>query len=164
VHAPANFGKAFGIGVALNAGFVVLEVVYGVLGHSIALLADAGHNLSDVLSLSVAWFATVLAKRHPTTRFTYGFGGSSVLAALFNAVFLLVVIGGLSWEAIGRLFHPEPVAGKTVTIVAAIGIAINGICAWLFASGRKGDLNIRARSCIWQPTRWSQSAWSSPAW
>src|SRR4051794_32031866 len=84
VHAPASFGKAFAIGVALNAGFVVLEVVYGLLGPSVALLADAGHNLSDVLGLSVAWFATVLAKRHPTTLFTYGFGGSSILAALFN--------------------------------------------------------------------------------
>ncbi|GAC1555000.1 MAG: cation diffusion facilitator family transporter [Beijerinckiaceae bacterium] len=143
VHAPASFGKAFAVGVALNAGFVVLEIVFGLLGHSVALLADAGHNLSDVLGLGVAWSAMVLAKRSPTARFTYGLGGSSILAALFNAVFLLVVIGGLSWEALGRLFHPEPVAGKTVMIVAAVGIVINGICAWLFASGRKGDLNIR---------------------
>jgi cobalt-zinc-cadmium efflux system protein len=142
-HAPASFGKAFAIGVALNAGFVVLEVVFGVLGHSVALLADAGHNLSDVLGLVVAWIASILIKRAPTPRFTYGLGGSSILAALFNAVFLLVVIGGLSWEAIGRLFHPEPVAGGTVMIVAAAGIVINGVCAWLFASGRKGDINIR---------------------
>jgi cobalt-zinc-cadmium efflux system protein len=143
VHAPANFGRAFAIGIALNLAFVVAEVVYGILGNSVALLADAGHNMSDVLGLGVAWFATVLAKRPPSERFTYGLGGSSILAALFNAAFLLVAIGGLSWEAIERLFEPQPVAGKTVMIVAAVGILINGICAWLFASGRKGDLNIR---------------------
>jgi cobalt-zinc-cadmium efflux system protein len=143
MHAPATFGAAFAIGIALNAGFVVLEVVFGIAGHSVALLADAGHNLSDALGLVVAWLAIVLARRAPTARFTYGLGGSSILAALFNAVFLLVVVGGLSWEAIGRLLHPGPVAGKTVMIVAAAGIAINGICAWLFASGRKHDLNIR---------------------
>jgi cobalt-zinc-cadmium efflux system protein len=95
------------------------------------------------LGLVVAWVASILVKRAPTPRFTYGLGGSSILAALFNAVFLLVVIGGLSWEAIGRLFHPEPVAGGAVMIVAAAGIVINGVCAWLFASGREGDINIR---------------------
>ena len=143
VHAPANFGKAFAIGIALNLAFVGAEVVFGLLGHSVALLADAGHNMSDVLGLGVAWAATVLAKRAPSARFTYGLGGSSILAALFNAVFLLVVVGGLSWEAIQRLVEPEPVAGKTVMTVAAIGIVLNGLCAWLFASGRKGDLNVR---------------------
>jgi cobalt-zinc-cadmium efflux system protein len=142
-HAPASFGKAFAIGIALNAGFVVLEIVYGVLSNSVALLADAGHNMSDVLGLGVAWTAAVLSKRAPTQRFTYGLGGTSILAALFNAAFLLVIIGGLSWEAIGRFWNPQPVAGKTVMIVAAVGILINGVCAWLFASGRKGDLNIR---------------------
>ena len=96
-----------------------------------------------MLGLVVAWAATVLAKRAPTRRFTYGLGGSSILAAVFNAVFLLVVIGALSWEAIGRFSHPEPVAGRTVMAVAAAGIVINGLCAWLFASGRKGDLNVR---------------------
>ena len=143
VHAPASFGRAFAIGIALNAGFVVLEIVYGVLSNSVALLADAGHNMSDVLGLGVAWTAAVLSKRAPTQRFTYGLGGTSILAALFNAAFLLVIIGGLSWEAIGRFWSPQPVAGKTVMIVAAVGILINGVCAWLFASGRKGDLNIR---------------------
>ena len=143
VDAPASFGKAFAIGIALNAGFVVLEVVYGLLGNSVALLADAGHNMSDVLGLGVAWSAAVLSKRAPTQRFTYGLGGTSILAALFNAVFLLVVIGGLSWEAIGQFWNPQPAAGKTMMIVAAVGILINGVCAWLFASGRKGDLNIR---------------------
>lgn len=143
VHAPANFGNAFAIGVALNAAFVVLEVVFGIAGNSVALLADAGHNLSDALGLGVAWGAVILAKRKPTARFTYGLGGSSILAALFNAVFLLVVVGGLSWEAIQRFSLPEPVAGKTVMLVAACGIVINGFCAWLFASGSKGDLNVR---------------------
>ena len=142
-HAPASFGKAFAIGIALNFGFVVLEVVYGLLSNSVALLADAGHNMSDVLGLGVAWSAAVLTRRAPTQRFTYGLGGSSILAALFNAAFLLLIIGGLSWEAIGRFWNPQPVAGKTVMIVAGVGILINGVCAWLFASGRKGDLNIR---------------------
>ncbi len=143
VHPPGSFGRAFAIGIALNAGFVVLEVVYGLLGNSVALLADAGHNMSDVLGLGVAWSAAVLSRRAPTRRFTYGLGGTSILAALFNAAFLLVIIGGLSWEAIGRFRDPQPVAGKTVMIVAAVGVLINGVCAWLFASGRKGDLNIR---------------------
>jgi cobalt-zinc-cadmium efflux system protein len=143
VHAPAGFGKAFAIGVALNAGFVMIEVAYGILGNSVALLADAGHNLGDVLGLLVAWTASVLVKRAPSARFTYGLRGSSILAALFNAIFLLLTVGAISWEAIQRFSDPEPVAGKTVMIVAAIGIAINGITAWLFASGRQGDLNVR---------------------
>jgi cobalt-zinc-cadmium efflux system protein len=143
VHAPANFGKAFAIGVALNGAFVAIEVVYGILGNSVALLADAGHNLSDALGLGVAWAAVILAKRKPTSRFTYGLGGTSILAALFNAAFLLVVVGGLTWEAIQRFSHPEPVAGKTVMFVAACGIVLNGFCAWLFSSGSKGDLNVR---------------------
>ena len=143
VHAPASFGKAFAIGIALNMGFVIVEVVYGFLSNSVALFADAGHNLSDVLGLLVAWIASVLVRRAPSARFTYGLRGSSILAALFNAVFLLLTIGGISWEAIQRLGTPEPVSGKTVMIVAAIGIVINGVSAWLFASGRKGDLNVR---------------------
>jgi cobalt-zinc-cadmium efflux system protein len=143
MHAPQNFGKAFAIGVALNAAFVVLEVVFGIIGNSVALLADAGHNLSDALGLGVAWTAVILGQRKSTARFTYGLGGSSILAALFNAVFLLIVTGGLTWEAIRRFFEPEPVAGKTVMIVAACGIVVNGFCAWLFSSGRKGDLNVR---------------------
>ena len=142
-HAPASFGRAFAIGIGLNTVFVVAEIVFGLVGNSVALLADAGHNLSDVLGLVVAWGASVLARRAPSHRFTYGFGSSSILAALFNAVFLLVVVGGLSWEALGRIWRPEPVAGMTVIVVAAIGIAINGFCAFLFASGRRGDLNIR---------------------
>jgi len=143
VHRPQNFGQAFAIGIALNLGFVVIEAVYGLMSNSVALLADAGHNLGDVLGLSVAWLASILALRAPTARFTYGMRGSSILAALFNAVFLLVVVGGLSWEAIRRLGSPEPVAGKTMMAVAAVGIVVNAATAWLFASGRRQDLNLR---------------------
>src|ERR1700683_3608264 len=107
-HAPASFGRAFAIGIALNAGFVVLEVVFGLLGHSVALLADAGHNLSDVLGLLVAWVASILVQRAPSARFTYGLRGSSILAALFNAIFLLLTVGAISWEAIQRLRAPPP--------------------------------------------------------
>jgi cobalt-zinc-cadmium efflux system protein len=142
-HAPAHFGRAFAAGIALNFSFVAVEVVYGFLSHSVALLADAGHNLGDVLGLGVAWLASELVKRAPTDRFTYGLRNSSILAALFNAVFLLVTVGAISWEAIQRLGSPEPVAGKTVMVVAAIGIVINGITAWLFASGSKDDINLR---------------------
>ncbi len=142
-HAPASFGKAFAIGIALNLAFVVIEAVYGLIGNSVALLADAGHNLGDVLGLGVAWLASVLATRAPTARFTYGMRGSSILAALFNAVFLLVTVGALSWEAIRRIGSPEPVAGKTMMAVAAIGILVNAVTAWLFASGRKDDINLR---------------------
>jgi cobalt-zinc-cadmium efflux system protein len=143
VHAPASFGTAFAVGIALNLTFVAVEFVYGVLANSMALVADAGHNLSDVLSLAITWIASVLARRPPSARLTYGLGGSSIVAALFNAVLLLVAVGAIAWEAILRLLHPEPVASGTVMIVAAVGIVINGATAWLFASGRKGDLNIR---------------------
>jgi cobalt-zinc-cadmium efflux system protein len=141
--APASFGRAFAIGIALNLTFVAVEAGFGFFGNSVALLADAGHNLSDVLALVAAWTASILARRAPTPRFTYGLSKSSILAALFNAVLLLVAIGGIAWEAIRRLAHPEPVAGGLVMIVAGIGIVINSATAMLFASGRKGDLNIR---------------------
>jgi cobalt-zinc-cadmium efflux system protein len=143
VHAPASFGRAFAIGIALNTAFVLIEGGYGIIANSMALLADAGHNLSDVLGLAVAWIAAVLANRPPSQRYTFGLKSSTILAALFNAVFLLVAVGAIGWEAILRLFSPEAVAGKTVIIVAAIGILINGITAWLFVSGSKSDLNIR---------------------
>jgi cobalt-zinc-cadmium efflux system protein len=143
VHAPANFGSAFAIGIGLNTAFVIVEAIFGYTSNSMALVADAGHNLSDVLGLVVAWVATILSKRAPTQRFTYGLRGSSILAALFNAVFLLVTVGAIGWEAIQRLVHPEPVAGLTVMVVAAIGILVNGFSAYLFASGSKGDLNIK---------------------
>ncbi|MBV9394904.1 MAG: cation transporter [Methylobacteriaceae bacterium] len=144
VHADAtDFGRAFAIGIGLNLTFVAIEVVYGIYGHSVALLSDAGHNLGDVLGLAVAWGASVLGRRPPTPRFTYGLGATSILAALLNALFLLIAIGAISWEAILRLMHPAPVAGNVVMIVAAIGILINGATALLFVSGRKRDLNIR---------------------
>lgn len=143
-HAPKDFGKAFLIGVILNAGFVVAEVVYGIVGNSLALLADAGHNLSDVLGLLLAWGASILVKKIPTKRFTYGLRSTSILAALINAVLLLVVTGGITWEAILRFRHPTEVAGMTVIVVAAFGVVINLATALLFMSGRKGDLNIRA--------------------
>ncbi|MBB4259838.1 MULTISPECIES: cation diffusion facilitator family transporter [unclassified Bradyrhizobium] len=142
VHAPANFGKAFALGITLNTALVVAEAVYGYLGNSTALLADAGHNLSDVLGLVVAWGASIAARRAPSGRFTYGFRASTILAALANAVFLLVATGAIGWEAILRLREPEPVAGVTVMVVAGIGILINGFTALLFASGRKDDINI----------------------
>ncbi|MGW1422102.1 cation diffusion facilitator family transporter [Bradyrhizobium manausense] len=142
VHAPANFGKAFAIGIALNTALVVAEAVYGYVGNSTALLADAGHNLSDVLGLVVAWGASIAARRAPSGRFTYGLRASTILAALANAVFLLVATGAIGWEAILRLREPEPVAGVTVMVVAGIGILINGFTAMLFASGRKDDINI----------------------
>ena len=142
-HAPSSFGLAFALGAALNIAFVVVEAVFGILSNSTALLADAGHNLSDVIGLLVAWGASVLSQRPPTARYTYGLGSSSILAALFNAMFLLVAVGAIAWEAVQRFAHPAPVAGKTVMIVAAVGIVINGLTAWMFASGRKGDINIR---------------------
>jgi cobalt-zinc-cadmium efflux system protein len=134
---------AFAVGIGLNLIFVATEFTYGVLANSVALMADAGHNLSDVLGLAIAWIASVLSKRAPSTRYTYGLGGSSILAALFNAMLLLVAVGAIAWEAVLRLFHPEPVASGTIMIVATVGILVNGVTAWLFASGRKGDLNIR---------------------
>jgi cobalt-zinc-cadmium efflux system protein len=143
VHAPANYGAAFAIGIGLNSAFVIVEGLFGYVSNSMALVADAGHNLSDVLGLAVAWVAAILSKRAPSARFTYGLRGSSILAALFNAMFLLVAVGAIGWEAIQRLLHPEPVAGVTVMVVAAIGILVNGLTAYLFASGGKDDLNIR---------------------
>ncbi len=142
-HGPANYDRAFAIGITLNLGFVVIEALYGFLANSMALLADAGHNLSDVLGLVIAWGASVLAKRPPSERYTYGLRSTSILAALLNAVFLLVATGGIAWEAVRRFAEPASVAGLTVIIVAAIGIVINGVTAWLFASGRKGDINIK---------------------
>jgi cobalt-zinc-cadmium efflux system protein len=143
VHAPASFGAAFVIGIALNLGFVGVEAAYGFFANSVALLADAGHNLGDVLGLGVAWLASELTKRAPSGRFTYGLRGSSILAALFNAVFLMLTVGAISLEAIRRLGAPEPVAGKTVMIVAAVGIIVNGVTAALFAAGRGADINLR---------------------
>lgn len=142
-HAPVDFGRAFAVGVALNLAYVAIEAGYGLANGSLALVADAGHNLSDVFGLLLAWGAAALAKRAPTLRRTYGLRRSTVLAAMFNAVFLLVAIGAIAWEAIGRFARPEPVSGGVVMAVAGVGILVNGFTAWMFASGRKGDLNVR---------------------
>jgi cobalt-zinc-cadmium efflux system protein len=142
-HHPNTHDRAFAIGIALNLGFVVVEAVFGVLAHSMALLADAGHNLSDVLSLALAWGASRLARREPTQRFTYGLRSSSILAGLVNAALLLVVTGGIAWEAITRFSEPAPVAGQTMIWVAVAGIAVNGASAMLFARDRRRDINVR---------------------
>ena len=142
-HAPADFGRAFAIGIALNLGFVAVETVYGFLANSMALLADAGHNLSDVLGLVVAWAGATMAKRAASPRFTYGLKKAPILAALANSLFLLVAVGGIGAEAIRRLFHPSTTEGETVIAVAVVGIAINSATAMLFSRGRDHDINIR---------------------
>ena len=142
-HAPASFDRAFLIGITLNTGFVIAEATYGVLANSLALIADAGHNLSDVLGLLLAWAAASLAKRLPTDRYTYGMKRTPILASLANAMLLLVASGAIVWEAVQRFSNPAPVAEVTVIWVALIGIVINGATALGFMAGRKGDLNIR---------------------
>ena len=140
---PADFTRALAIGIALNIGFTIAEATFGILSHSLALVSDAGHNLSDVLGLALAWGATRLAAQPATTRHTYGFRRSTILASLTNAVVLLIVVGGLIWEAIGRLREPHAVASGTVIAVAAAGILVNGASALLFLSGRHRDLNAK---------------------
>lgn len=142
-HAPANFGAAFAIGVGLNLLFVLVQVIFGIFAHSLALIADAGHNLGDVLGLVLAWAAMALARQAPTERRTYGLRGTTILAALFNAIFLLIAVGAIAWEAIHRFGADVEVAAPTVILVAAVGILLNGVTALMFMSGRKHDLNIR---------------------
>lgn len=139
----ATSASAFAIGIGLNLAFVVVEVVYGLLSHSMALVADAGHNLGDVLGLGLAWGAAILAKRRPTMRRTYGLRGTTILASLTNSVLLLFVTGGIAWESVRRFLAPEYVHGPTVIVIALIGVVVNGASAMLFMAGRKGDLNIR---------------------
>ncbi len=134
---------AFAIGVALNTGFVVVEAGYGFAAGSMALVADAGHNLSDVLGLVIAWTASVLAARPPSARFTYGFKSSSILAALANSALLIAAIGAIGTETLHRFLNPEPVAGGVMMAVAAAGIVINSVTALLFFGGRKHDINLR---------------------
>jgi cobalt-zinc-cadmium efflux system protein len=141
---PDGINLRMGIAVALNLVFVIVEGGFGFLSNSVALIADAGHNLSDVLGLVCAWGALMLGRRPPGAKFTYGLGRSSVLAALANAVLLLLACGAIAWEAASRLGSPPPVAGRTVMIVAAIGIALNGISAWMLHAGSHGDLNRRS--------------------
>jgi len=142
-HVPIDYSRSFAFGVALNVGFVIVEAAYGIMAGSLALLSDAGHNLSDVLGLLLAWGANYLVRRKPTERRTYGWRKSSILAALINAVILFVALGGIAWEAIRRFGNPVPVAGKTIIFVALVGVFINTATALLFLSGRKNDLNIR---------------------
>jgi cobalt-zinc-cadmium efflux system protein len=144
LHVQFDYGRAFAIGIALNLLYVAGEAVAGILSGSLALLADAGHNLSDVLTLSLSWGAAVLSRRRPSGRFTYGLRSSSILAALANAVILLVVTGGIAWEALWRIGHPVPVASTVVIWVAAAGILVNGVTALLFASGSQRDLNLKS--------------------
>lgn len=142
-HAPKDFGRAFAIGVALNLGFVLVEAGAGLITGSLALLADAGHNLSDVLGLLLAWGAVVLAKRAPSARRTYGLRKGTILASLGNAALLLVAVGAIAWEAVRRFTTPEPIQTGPVMIVAAIGIVINTATALMFMKGSKEDLNVR---------------------
>ena len=142
-HGPVDFGRAFAIGISLNLAFVGVETVYGFIANSMTLLADAGHNLSDVLGLLVAWAGAIMAKRAPSPRFTYGLKKAPILAALANSLFLLVAIGAIGAEAIRRLFHPSPTHGEIVMAVAGVGIFVNGMTALLFARGHR-DINIRS--------------------
>ncbi|MXO66557.1 cation diffusion facilitator family transporter [Altericroceibacterium endophyticum] len=142
-HAPANFGRAFAIGIVLNTGFVAVEAGYGFWSGSMALVADAGHNLSDVLSLLIAWGAAVMTARPASARFTYGYKSSSILAALANAGLLLIAIGAILVETVRRLFEPAQVQGWTMIWIAGIGVVINTVTALMFMRGRKHDINIR---------------------
>lgn len=142
-HGHASHGRAFAIGIALNAAFVAVEAGYGLATGSMALVADAGHNLSDVLGLLIAWAADTLSARPPSARFTYGFKSSSILAAMANAALLLAAIGAIGVETVRRLFDPQPVPGDTIMAVAAVGIVVNTLTAMLFMRGRHDDINIR---------------------
>jgi cobalt-zinc-cadmium efflux system protein len=142
-HSPHDYNRAFAIGVALNVGFVVVEVIYGLTANSLALLTDAGHNLSDVLGLLLAWGASALAKRRPSQHRTYGFSRATILASVASGLLLLAAVTVIAWEAIGRLTTPVVPAGKTIMVVAAIGVVINTVTALFFFSGKDHDLNIR---------------------
>ena len=142
-HPPTAFGRTFAIAISLNVGFVTVEAVYGFIANSMSLLADAGHNLSDVLGLVLAWAAATMARRAASPRFTYGLKKAPILAALANSLLLLIAVGAIGAEAVRRLFHPSVTKGGMVTIVAAAGIVVNGLTALLFARGRERDINIR---------------------
>jgi cobalt-zinc-cadmium efflux system protein len=142
-HEAADHGRAFAIGMALNLSFVAIEFMAGRMSHSLALVADAGHNLGDVFSLLLAWSAAILSKRHPTPGRTFGMRRSSILASLINAVVLLFVLGAIAWDAIQRFGAPVVIQAKLVIAVATVGVLINVATATLFAAARHGDLNIR---------------------
>jgi cobalt-zinc-cadmium efflux system protein len=140
---PRSYSRAFGVGIALNIGFVLVEAYFGLRADSLALLADAGHNLSDVLGLVLAWAGMWVARFRPDERHTYGWQRASIMAALINALILLVAMGSMAWEAVHRFASPTPIQGQTVMLVAAAGVLVNGATAWLFHSGSRIDLNIR---------------------
>lgn len=142
-HIPSSYNRAFAIGVVLNMGFVIVEATFGLLSGSMALIADAGHNLSDVLALLIAWGANLMSQRPASSRYTYGYKSSSILAALANAGLLMVAIGAILFETVRRFFDPAPVEGMTMIVVAGIGVVINTVTALMFIRGRKHDLNIR---------------------
>lgn len=142
-HAPANYNRAFAIGVALNIIFVVIEVIYGIAADSLALITDAGHNLSDVLGLLLAWGASYLAGKQPSLRRTYGYSRVTILASMFSGLLLLAAVAVISWEAFQRFFTPAEPVGKTIMVVAGIGVVINAVTAWFFVKGKDLDLNIR---------------------
>jgi cobalt-zinc-cadmium efflux system protein len=142
-HAPPDYSRAFAAGVALNLAFVVVEAVFGILSNSLALLTDAGHNLSDVLGLLLAWGAAALAAKRPSTRRTYGYSRATIIASLFSGLLLMGAVGAIGWEAFNRLLEPATPSGGTIMIVAAIGVVINTATALLFLSGKDSDLNIR---------------------
>jgi len=143
-HAPKDFGLAFAVATLLNFALVATQVIYGLSAHSIALLADAGHNFGDALGLLLAWGAHVLARRRPSERFTYGLRSASILSALINAVMLLVATGAIAWEAFRRFSDPGEVAGLTVMVVAGIAVIANAVSAWFLMAGRERDLNVRS--------------------
>jgi cobalt-zinc-cadmium efflux system protein len=142
-HAPASYNRAFALGVLLNIAFVIIEFSYGIAADSLALIADAGHNLSDVFSLLLAWGAAVMAGKAVSDQRTYGYRKATVLAALVSSLILLVALAGIAWEAMQRFAHPQPIEGVTMIVVAAMGVLINTITALLFLKGQKADLNIR---------------------
>ena len=142
-HAPPDYGRAFAAAVVLNLAFVVIEAVYGFLSDSLALLTDAGHNLSDVFGLLLAWGAAALAKRRPSARRTYGYSRATILASLFSGLLLMGAVGAIGWEAVNRLLEPPQPSGLTIMVVAAIGVVINTATALFFVSGKDRDLNVR---------------------
>ena len=142
-HTPPDYNRAFAVGVALNVVFVIVEAVYGILSDSLALLTDAGHNLSDVLGLLLAWGAALLARKRPSERRTYGFSRATIIASLFSGLLLVGAVGAIGWEAVNRLMEPAQPAGRTIMVVAAIGVVINTVTALFFFSGKDRDINIR---------------------
>jgi len=142
-HAKPDYNRAFAVGVALNIAFVVIEVAYGVMAESLALITDAGHNLSDVMGLLLAWGASYLAGKQPSARRTYGYSRATILASMFSGLLLLAAVVVICWEAVNRFIAPHEPAGRTIMAVAGIGVVINAVTAWFFVSGKDHDLNIR---------------------